>query len=79
MSIHRPVLPEVVARQLATIRQEGQCNMLDRTCVQERAFAREFYELGCYIEDNPKEYSTLVFTGATVEETGESLRDVQPL
>jgi hypothetical protein len=78
MTSQQPVVPEIVARQLAIIRQEGRCNMLDRPCVQVRANQLEFYELVCYTVDNPKEYTSIVFLGAVVEETGQQLREVEP-
>ena len=54
---------EVVKEQILAIRDSGETNMLDYRAVQRLANEREFYELVCFIEDQPKQYCNFIISG----------------
>ena len=53
----------VVKKQILAIRSSGLTNMLDKNAVQRLAHEREFYELVCFIEDEPGQYSKFIMSG----------------
>ena len=52
-----------VKEQILAIRDSGLANMLDRNAVQRLAYEREFYELACFIEEQPGKYSRFILSG----------------
>lgn len=54
---------EVVKEQILAIRDSGETNMLDHHAVQRLANERDFFELVCFIEDQPKQYFKFIMSG----------------
>ena len=54
---------EVVKEQILAIRDSGETNMLSWLTVQRLAYEREFYELVCFIEEQPKQYCNFIMSG----------------
>lgn len=54
---------EVVKEQIMEIRDSGLANMFDRNAVQKLADKREYFELVCFIEDQPDRYFKFIMTG----------------
>ena len=54
---------EVVKKQIIKIRDSGPTNMFDITVVQRLADQRHFFELVCFIEDQPERYFNFIMTG----------------
>ena len=53
----------VVKEQIMEIRDSGLTNMFDITVVQRLADQRHFFELVCFIEDQPERYFNFIMTG----------------
>lgn len=56
-------MSDKVFEQIMAIRDSGVVNMLSVREVQRVAFDRDFHELVCYIEDDPKRYFHFIMTG----------------
>ena len=56
-------MTETVREQILAIRNTGLTNMFDVRTVQRLAFARDFHELVCYLEDHRKEYVHFIMFG----------------
>lgn len=54
---------EVVKQQILAIRDSGETNMFDTRFVQRLAHERDFFELVCFIEDQPEEYARFIISG----------------
>ena len=54
---------QVLKEQILAIRDSGETNMLDRRAVQRLAHQRDFFELVCFIEDQPSQYSKFIVSG----------------
>lgn len=54
---------EKVKEQIEIIRQSGEVNMCDMKSVQVIAHRRDFHELVCYIEEQPKAYFHYILYG----------------
>ena len=54
---------EVLKEQILAIRDSGETNMLDRCAVKRLAHERNFFELVCFIEDQPKKYCSFIMGG----------------
>lgn len=54
---------EVVKKQIMAIRDSGRANMFDRNAVQVLANERDFFELVCFIEEEPDRYSEFIISG----------------
>ena len=54
---------KVVKEQILAIRDSGETNMFDRYAVQRLAHERNFFELVCFIEDQPKQYCNFIMSG----------------
>ena len=54
---------QVLKEQILAIRDSGETNMLDRRAVQRLAHQRGFFELVCFIEDQPSQYSKFIVSG----------------
>ena len=60
---HLVEVPQKVLDGIMEIRDSGQTNMCDRRTVQVIADQMEFFELVCWIEDNPKDYRIGILRG----------------
>ena len=49
--------------QILNIRNSGLTNMYDKKMVQRLAYDRDFFELVCYIEDEPGKYANFITYG----------------
>ena len=58
---------EKIRRQILTIRDTGEINMLDSRAVQVIANRLGFYELVMFIEENRREYARFIMTGGETE------------
>lgn len=58
---------EKIRRQILTIRDTGETNMLDSRAVQVIANRLGFYELVVFIEENRREYARFIMTGGETE------------
>lgn len=58
---------EKIRRQILTIRDTGEINMLDSRAVQVIANRLGFYELVVFIEENRREYARFIMTGGETE------------
>lgn len=56
---------ETIKEQILAIRDTGLTNMFDVKTVQRLAFERDYYELVCFLEDDPKAYVHFILTGKT--------------
>lgn len=56
-------MTDAIREQILAIRATGLTNMFDVYAVQRLAFARDFFELVCYIEENRAEYVRFILTG----------------
>lgn len=54
---------EVVKEQILAIRDSGLTNMLDSRAVQRLAHERDFFELVCFIEEQPSQYFKFIISG----------------
>lgn len=54
---------KLVKKQILAIRDSGQANMLDRRAVQRLAHERNFFELVCFIEEQPDKYFKFIISG----------------
>ena len=54
---------EIVKEQILAIRNSGLTNMFDAKAVQRLADEREFFELVCFIEDQPNQYINFIISG----------------
>ena len=52
-----------VKEQVLAIRATGLTNMFDVNAVQRLAFECDFFELGCYIEEDRAGYVRFILTG----------------
>ena len=58
---------EKIRRQILTIPDTGETNMLDSCAVQVIANRLGFYELVVFIEENRREYARFIMTGGETE------------
>lgn len=58
---------EKIRRQILTIRDTGETNMLDSRAVQVIANRLGFYELVVFIEENRREYARFIMAGGETE------------
>lgn len=58
---------EKIRKQILTIRDTGETNMLDSRAVQVIANRLGFYELVVFIEENRREYARFIMTGGETE------------
>lgn len=58
---------EKIRKQILTIRDTGETNMLDSRAVQVIANRLGFYELLVFIEENRREYARFIMTGGETE------------
>lgn len=56
---------ETIREQILAIRDTGLTNMFDVNTVQRLAFERDYFELVCFLEDDPKTYVRFILTGKT--------------
>ena len=56
---------EMIKKQILAIQNTGLTNMFDMSTVQRLAFEREFFELVCFLEEDPKAYVRFILTGKT--------------
>lgn len=56
---------ETIREQILAIRDTGLTNMFDVNTVQRLAFERDYFELICFLEDDPKAYVRFILTGKT--------------
>ena len=56
-------MTETVKDQILAIRDTGLTNMFDIPMVQRLAYAHEFFELVCWLEEHRKEYIHFIMTG----------------
>ena len=54
---------EVLKEQILIIRDSGLTNMFDYRAVQRLANEWDFFELVCFIEDQPNQYSKFIMSG----------------
>lgn len=54
---------KLVKEQILEIRDSGQINMFNRNAVQRLANEQGFFELVCFIEEQPKQYSKFIVSG----------------
>ena len=54
---------ELVKEQILAIQDSGRTNMLDSRAVQRLAHERNFFELVCFIEEQPDQYSKFIING----------------
>ena len=57
------MISQEIKEQILSIRDSGVCNMLSIQEVQRAAFERDFYELVCFIEEEPQKYVQFVIYG----------------
>ena len=55
-------MTETVKDQILAVRNIGLTNMFDIPMVQRLAYAREFFELICWLEEHRKEYVHFIIT-----------------
>lgn len=56
-------MTETIKEQILAIRDSGETNMLDANGVQYIAYAKGYYELVTYIEENRRKYFHFIMTG----------------
>lgn len=56
---------ETIKKQILAIRDTGLTNMFDVNAVQRLAFERDYFELVCFLEEDPKAYARFILTGKT--------------
>ncbi len=54
---------ELVKEQILAIRDSGRTNMFDSSAVQRLAHERNFFELVCFIEEQPDQYFKFIMSG----------------
>lgn len=54
---------ELVKAQILAIRDSGQTNMYASRAVQRLAYERDFFELVCFIEEQPNQYAKFIISG----------------
>ncbi len=54
---------KLVKEQILAIRDSGRTNMFDGRAVQRLAHERKFFELVCFIEEQPDRYCTFIVSG----------------
>lgn len=54
---------EVVKEQILAIRDSGLTNMFESRAVQRLAHERNFFELVCFIEEQPGQYFKFIMSG----------------
>lgn len=59
-STETPQVPTEVIEQFLKVRDSGECNMFDVTCIQNVAFQLEFYELVNWLEENKRNRGILL-------------------
>ncbi len=64
---HRVMVTQKILDEITEIRDSGQTNMLAHQEVMVIADSLGFFELVCWIEENPKEYRGGVLRGFRVE------------
>lgn len=57
------MINQEIKEQILSIRASGICNMLSIHEVQRAAFERDFYELVCFIEEEPQKYVKFIIYG----------------
>ena len=53
----------LIKKQILAIRDTGLTNMFDKNTVQRLANERDFYELVCFIEEQPDRYLQFIMSG----------------
>lgn len=61
-------MTETIKKQIESIQQSGETNMLDTNMVQWIANRENYFELVIYLEDHRKEYVKYIFTGEAPEQ-----------
>ncbi len=56
-------MTQTIKEQILAIRDTGLTNMFDVNMVQRLAYARDFYELVTFLEENRKEYVQFILYG----------------
>lgn len=54
---------EMIKKQILAIQNTGLTNMFDMNTVQRLAFERNYFELVCFLEEDPKAYVRFILTG----------------
>ncbi len=60
-------MTETIKKQIESIQQSGETNMLDTNMVQWIANQKNYFELVIYLEEHRKEYVKYIFTGEAPE------------
>ena len=56
-------MTDAIRKQILAVRDTGKTNMFDTRAVQRIAFEMDFFDLVCFIEEQPKDYVHFIISG----------------